>query len=246
MWWSLGSRTAPRSGPRKPGSRTSCATRICSSTSTRSCGTRPEARHPHSETGPGDEEGRGAMAAMEAAIMQERKEKRGPRDLHVPVLGPEIVELFRAQLGARTSGTLLDGTLGLGGHAQLLLSALPALQLVGIDQDPRALEAARERLALLSARTQLFHARLSEISRVLQQAGSPQLLGMLLDLGVSSMQLDEPARGFSFQHDGPLDMRMDPRRDRTAADIVNHWDAKDLADLFFFDGGEARSRAVAR
>jgi len=186
------------------------------------------------------------MAAMEAAIMQERKEKRGPRDVHVPVLGPEIVELFRAQLGARSSGTLLDGTLGLGGHARLLLEALPALQLVGIDQDPRALELARERLAPLQARTQTFHARVSEVGRVLAQAGSPALVGMLLDLGVSSMQLDEPARGFSFQHDGPLDMRMDPRRDRSAADIVNHWDEKDLADLFFFEGGETRSRAVAR
>jgi 16S rRNA (cytosine1402-N4)-methyltransferase len=185
------------------------------------------------------------MVAMEAPAMSERKHRRDARDLHVPVLGPEIVELFRAQLGARTSGSILDGTLGLGGHANLLLSALPALQLVGIDQDPRALEIARERLAPFASRTQLFHARLSETSRVLQQAGSPELVGVLCDLGVSSMQLDEAGRGFSFQHDGPLDMRMDPRRDRTAADIVNQWDEKDLADLFYFEGGETRSRAVA-
>jgi 16S rRNA (cytosine1402-N4)-methyltransferase len=183
---------------------------------------------------------------MEAPAMQERKQQRGPRDMHASVLGPEIVELFRAQLGTCASGCILDGTLGLGGHAQLLLGALPALQLVGIDQDPRALELARERLAAQSARTQFFHARLSEIGHVLQQAGSPRLVGMLLDLGVSSMQIDDPARGFSFQHDGPLDMRMDPRRDRSAADIVNRWDEKDLADLFYFEGGETRSRAVAR
>jgi len=178
--------------------------------------------------------------------MQERKHEREARDLHVPVLGAEIVELFRAQLGTLASGCILDGTLGLGGHAELLLNALPALQLVGIDQDPRALELARGRLAPLAERTQLLHARLSEIGRILPQAGSPRLVGMLLDLGVSSLQLDDAARGFSFTHDGPLDMRMDPRRDRNAADIVNHWDEKDLADLFFFEGGETRSRQVAR
>jgi len=186
------------------------------------------------------------MVATEAPAMHERKEKRDARELHVPVLGPEIVELFRAQLGARASGCILDGTLGLGGHSELLLRALPALQLIGLDQDPRAIELARTRLAPFAQRTQFFHARLSEAGRVLQQAGAPELVGMLCDLGVSSMQLDEAARGFSFQHDGPLDMRMDPRRDRTAADIVNHWDEKDLADLFFFEGGETRSRAVAR
>jgi 16S rRNA (cytosine1402-N4)-methyltransferase len=186
------------------------------------------------------------MAATEATAMRERKEQREARELHASVLGPEVVELFRAQLGAQTSGCILDGTLGLGGHAELLLRALPALQLVGIDQDPRALELARGRLAPFAGRTQFFHARLSETGRVLQQAGAPRLVGMLLDLGVSSMQLDDAARGFSFQNDGPLDMRMDPRRERTAAEIVNHWDEQDLADLFYFEGGETRSRAVAR
>jgi 16S rRNA (cytosine1402-N4)-methyltransferase len=162
------------------------------------------------------------------------------------VLGPEIVELFQAQIGSRASGSILDGTLGLGGHAELLLGALPALTLVGIDQDPRALELARVRLAPFGERARLFHARLSEAPRIVPQANAPELVGMLCDLGVSSMQLDEAARGFSFQHDGPLDMRMDPRRDRSAADIVNHWDEKDLADLFYFEGGETRSRQVAR
>ncbi|MBK7643630.1 MAG: 16S rRNA (cytosine(1402)-N(4))-methyltransferase RsmH [Planctomycetes bacterium] len=186
------------------------------------------------------------MVATEAPAMQERKEKRDPREKHVPVLAREIVELFCTHLGADASGALLDGTLGLGGHAELLLQALPALELLGLDQDPRALELARERLAPHAARTRLFHARISEIGRVLQEAGEPRLAGMLFDLGVSSMQIDEAARGFSFQADGPLDMRMDPRRDRTAAQIVNTWDERDLADLFFFEGGETRARVIAR
>ncbi len=185
------------------------------------------------------------MLASEAIQMQEREPRREARELHVPVLAREIVELFRAQLAERPAGWIADGTLGLGGHAELLLEGLPRLSLLGLDQDPQALALARPRLERFGARARLMHARASELPRVLREVEPLPLVGMLLDLGVSSMQLDEPARGFSFQHDGPLDMRMDPRRDRTAADIVNHWDEKDLADLFYFEGGETRSRAVA-
>lgn len=176
--------------------------------------------------------------------MQEREPRREARDLHVPVLAREVVDLFRAHLAA-SAGWLADGTLGLGGHAEVLLESLPGLRLVGLDQDPQALELSRRRLARFGSRVCLVHARASELARVLRETQAQPLAGLLLDLGVSSLQIDDPARGFSFQHDGPLDMRMDPRRDRTAADIVNHWDEKDLADLFFHEGGETRSRAVA-
>ncbi|MFN0009441.1 MAG: 16S rRNA (cytosine(1402)-N(4))-methyltransferase RsmH, partial [Planctomycetota bacterium] len=112
--------------------------------------------------------------------------------------------------------------------------------------DPEALEIARRNLSRFGSRARVRPGRLSELSRLAaKEAGGP-IVGVLLDLGVSSMQLDRPERGFSFQHDGPLDMRMDPTRDRTAAEIVNRWDESDLADLFYYEGGETRARVVAR
>ncbi len=162
---------------------------------------------------------------------------------HVPVLGDEIVRLFSAGLA---SGWIVDGTVGLGGHAARLLDAMPAIRILGLDQDPDAIELARGRLAAYGERVRLRRCRLSAIADLARAEGIGDAAGFLFDLGISSMQLDRPERGFSFQADGPLDMRMDPSRDRSAADIVNRWDESDLADLFYYEGGETRARQIAR
>ena len=114
-----------------------------------------------------------------------------------------------------------------------------------MDQDPEILELARERLEPFNDRARIARGRLSELARILREQQPERPVGLLMDLGASSLQLDRPERGFSFAHDGPLDMRMDSARARTAADIVNEWDEADLADLFFHEGGETRSRAIA-
>jgi 16S rRNA (cytosine1402-N4)-methyltransferase len=144
------------------------------------------------------------------------------------------------------AGWILDGTVGLGGHASRILEALPGIRVFGVDQDPDALELARVRLAGFGERVVLRRGRLSRLSELARAEVIDEAAGVLFDLGVSSVQLDRPERGFSFQADGPLDMRMDPSRDRTAADIVNRWDESDLADLFYYEGGETRARQIAR
>jgi len=114
-----------------------------------------------------------------------------------------------------------------------------------VDQDPEILSIARERLEPFQGRVRTEHARMSELDGLLAEVDEP-VVGVLMDLGASSLQLDRPERGFSFSWDGPLDMRMDPRRERDAASIVNQWDEGDLADLFFHEGGERGARKVAR
>ncbi|HTF90024.1 MAG TPA: 16S rRNA (cytosine(1402)-N(4))-methyltransferase RsmH, partial [Planctomycetota bacterium] len=116
----------------------------------------------------------------------------------------------------------------------------------GIDQDPEILALAAERLKPFGDRVRIAHGRASQLAEILENQGLSAPVGMLLDLGVSSLQLDRPERGFAFNADGPLDMRMDPTRPRTAAEIVNHWDESDLADLFFYEGGDRRARRIAR
>jgi 16S rRNA (cytosine1402-N4)-methyltransferase len=170
---------------------------------------------------------------------------------HVPVLGAAVVELLRGACGGAPGaqsheGWVVDGTLGLAGHAELVLDAFPGANLLGLDQDPEALEIARVKLARFGRRARVRPGRLSELSRLVRKEQVGPIFGVLLDLGVSSLQLDRAGRGFSFQHDGPLDMRMDPSRDRTAAHIVNTWDESDLADLLYYEGGETRARQVAR
>ncbi len=129
---------------------------------------------------------------------------------HRPVMANEVL----AALSPRPGGVYLDLTLGLGGHARRILEAsAPTGRLLGIDRDARALSLAQEALSEFGARATLTHARFSELERVLVQAGVEAVDGMLADLGVSSLQLDSPERGFSFQQPGPLDMRMDPERD---------------------------------
>lgn len=167
---------------------------------------------------------------------------------HVPVLVREVVELFAAldpELVARGEAWIVDGTLGLGGHALALLEASPAIHVLGVDQDEQALARAATRLEPHASRVRLRQGRMSELGRIVRKERIGRPVGFLFDLGVSSLQLDRSDRGFSFQADGPLDMRMDRRRDRTAADIVNRWDESDLADLFFYEGDETRARVIA-
>jgi 16S rRNA (cytosine1402-N4)-methyltransferase len=154
----------------------------------------------------------------------------------------EAVEWLRPRPGA----FLVDATVGLGGHAAALLAAAPDARLLGVDRDPSALARARERLAAHGERVVLRQARFADVARILSETGWDGADAVLLDLGVSSLQLDESARGFSFQADGPLDMRMDPTASVTAAALVNELPERDLARLIAEYGEEPRARAVAR
>lgn len=164
---------------------------------------------------------------------------------------PEVLEA----LAPRPGGLYLDATVGLGGHASALLEALaPAGRLLGLDQDPEALEIARARLEQVARRCEwlvpepfrLERANFDDLSAVLDRSGEALLRGTLFDLGVSSLQLDRPERGFSFRLEGPLDMRMDPERPRTAADLANRLPEVDLARIIADYGEEHRARRVAR
>jgi 16S rRNA (cytosine1402-N4)-methyltransferase len=161
---------------------------------------------------------------------------------HVPVLVGQVVGGLRPRPGAR----LVDGTIGLGGHADALLAAAPDTILLGLDRDPVALEKTRARLAPYGARVHLHEASFAEIDHTFSALGWDGADAILLDLGVSSMQLDDAARGFSFRAEAALDMRMGPGVARTAADLVNHADERDLARILREHGEEPRARAIAR
>jgi 16S rRNA (cytosine1402-N4)-methyltransferase len=188
---------------------------------------------------------------------------------HVPVLLKEAIDF----LAVRRGGTYIDATVGLGGHSYEIAKRLGAPgHLIGLDKDPAALDVARIKLARerltqgpstarsdsqseseRSARDDsiggdwptitLLHRSFAEIAKGQQQAS---IDGILADIGVSSLQLDDAARGFSFQADGPLDMRMDPRSERSAEQVVNHLDERQLADVIYEFGEERRSRRIAR
>jgi 16S rRNA (cytosine1402-N4)-methyltransferase len=163
---------------------------------------------------------------------------------HVPVLRDRVVELLAPALAAEGS-VLVDGTLGMGGHAEALLRACPRARLVGIDRDREALALAGERLAPFGTRVRLVHAVYDELPQVLSDAGTPQVQGVLLDLGVSSLQLDEDDRGFAYRVDAPLDMRMDQSQGQTAADVLNTYDADDLTRILRTYGEERFARRIA-
>jgi len=159
---------------------------------------------------------------------------------HVPVLLAETLEL----LGVRPGGLWVDGTVGLGGHAEAVLRATaPAGRLRGFDRDSEALERARARLLPFGDRVRLEHADYREIPERLAGEAAD---GILLDLGVSSLQLDDAERGFSFQREGPLDMRMDRSEQGSASELVNRMRENDLADLIHEYGEEPFSRRIAR
>ena len=148
-------------------------------------------------------------------------------------------------LQPRADGFYVDCTAGLGGHTAALIEA-GAGRILAIDRDEAALAFARTRLAGAADRVEFVHADYRELPRVLRDRGVTLIDGALVDLGVSSMQLDDPERGFSFRQDGPLDMRMDRSAGITAADLIRTADEKTLADMIFQFGEERHSRRVAR
>ncbi len=167
------------------------------------------------------------------------------RPLHVPVLLERVVELLTPAL-QRGNAVAIDATLGLGGHTEALLAALPGLRVIGIDRDPAALAAARARLASYGDRLVTAHATYDLIPDVLADEGIDAVDGILMDLGVSSMQLDERDRGFSYAADAPLDMRMDPTQGLTAAQILLSYDEKDLTRILRWYGEEKFAQRIAR
>ena len=162
--------------------------------------------------------------------------------MHVPVMLHEVVEL----LNLRPDGIYIDVTVGGGGHAEAILSRLKSGKMLAIDSDPAMAAQARECLAKFSSRVVVLEGNFAEIDRLHAASGLPPADGMLADLGISSIQLEDASRGFSFDRPGPLDMRLDPRSSRTAADIVNRSREHDLADLIFRFGEERHSRRIAR
>jgi 16S rRNA (cytosine1402-N4)-methyltransferase len=161
---------------------------------------------------------------------------------HTPVLLEEVLEWLRV----KPDGTYIDATLGAGGHSAAIAERLTSGHLISLDRDARALDLARERLKGLAERVTLVAAPFSRIAEVVHELGIPGVDGVLADLGVSSMQLDQAARGFSFREAGPLDMRMSAEDDLTADEIVNRWSEKEVADLLFQGAEEHDSRRIAR
>jgi 16S rRNA (cytosine1402-N4)-methyltransferase len=161
--------------------------------------------------------------------------------LHEPVLVAETVTILEPARG----GLFVDCTVGLGGHSRALLEA-GASRIVGLDRDPDALAAAATALAEYADRVALVHADYRDLDRVLDARGIERVAGTLADLGVSSMQLGASGRGFSFQRDEPLDMRMDQTSGKTAADLLRDVEEEDLANVIFQYGEERYSRRIAR
>ena len=161
---------------------------------------------------------------------------------HIPVLRDEVVALF----AAAPPGVVVDATVGGGGHAASLLEAFPGLRVVGLDRDPSALEAAADRLSPFGDRVSLIRSPFSALEAVIGEVALAPLSGVLFDLGVSSPQLDQAGRGFSYRVNGPLDMRMDPAAVVTAADLVNGLSEQALAQLFRENGEGRLAGRIAR
>jgi 16S rRNA (cytosine1402-N4)-methyltransferase len=168
-----------------------------------------------------------------------RERNRPP---HTPVMLDEVLEW----LGVRPDGIYVDATLGAGGHSAGIAQKLTSGRLVSLDRDAQALELARERLKIFGEKVTLRQAPFSKIAEVVRELGIPAVDGVLGDLGVSSMQLDQAARGFSFREAGPLDMRMNAEDELTADEIVNRWAEKEMADLLYREAEEHDSRRIAR
>ena len=161
---------------------------------------------------------------------------------HKPVLLEECLEA----LAIRPEGTYLDGTLGRAGHSLEIVKRLTTGRLIGIDQDAAAIEAAQVRLADYMDKVTLVRSNFSHLGEILQELQVDGVDGMLFDLGVSSPQLDDPARGFSYMHDAPLDMRMDERAPLSARDVVNDWSQEELRRILYEYGEERYAPAIAR
>jgi 16S rRNA (cytosine1402-N4)-methyltransferase len=161
---------------------------------------------------------------------------------HTPVLVEEVLQW----LEIKPDGIYVDATLGAGGHSAAIAQRLVSGKLISLDQDERALELAQENLKPWMDRVTLVKSAFSRIAEVVQELGIPKVDGVLADLGVSSMQLDQTARGFSFREAGPLDMRMDAEGELTADGIVNQWSEKEIADLLYREADEHDSRRIAK
>lgn len=185
----------------------------------------------------------GVYSAPEWEKVGEHDDSHTALARHIPVMQKEVL----SWLNLRAGSLVLDCTVGYCGHAQDILKAsAPNGVVIGIDRDPHAIESNRETMERFGSRLILVRGHFMDLKRHLSDHGFSRVDGALFDLGVSSPQLDEPRRGFSFQGDGPLDMRMDPAVGSTAADIVNHTEEVDLANIIFRFGEERFSRRIAR
>lgn len=160
---------------------------------------------------------------------------------HQPVMVNEVIEGLRL----KAAGLYVDCTIGGGGHSQAILEAQPDCQIIGIDQDPNALRAAEQRLAAYQNKVSYFHSNFRCLDRVLVESGVTEVDGILMDLGVSSAQLDHKERGFSYQHNAKLDMRMDPSNPVTAYDLVNNLSIKQLTKIISSYGEERWAQRIA-
>ncbi len=161
---------------------------------------------------------------------------------HRPVLLQETLKFLVPERG----GLFIDCTVGLGGHSEAILKSSPDTRVIGLDLDPAALEYSRQRLAPFGERFRAVHANFRQIETVMNEAGESDAAGILVDLGVSSLQFDSPERGFSFRFDAPLDMRMDPTTGPTAADLLQQLPEAEIARIIFEFGEERHSRRIAR
>jgi 16S rRNA (cytosine1402-N4)-methyltransferase len=161
---------------------------------------------------------------------------------HTPVLLDEVLEWLRI----KPEGMYVDATLGAGGHSAAIAERLSTGKLISLDRDAQALELARERLKGFAEKVTLVQSAFSRIAEVAQELGIPPVDGVLADLGVSSMQLDQAARGFSFREAAELDMRMNTADELTADEIVNRWSEKEIADLLYREADEHDSRRIAK
>ena len=164
-------------------------------------------------------------------------------NIHLPVLVSEVVALF----GEIATGTIVDATLGLGGHSQMLLRRCPTIEILGIDQDEEAIAIASQRLSVFGKRAKIVHGNFREIGRIIGDAGIRSVAGVLADLGVSSLQFDSPDRGFSFRFNSRLDMRMDAGSgSETVAEILASRSEEEIANIIYNFGEERASRRIAR
>ncbi|WP_037907384.1 16S rRNA (cytosine(1402)-N(4))-methyltransferase RsmH [Actinacidiphila yeochonensis] len=173
-----------------------------------------------------------------------------PPPRHVPVMLRRCLDLLAPALTPtgdappQAAPVVVDATLGLGGHSEALLRTFPACRLIGLDRDPAALKLAGERLTPFGDRATLVHAVYDEMPQVLERLGVPSVQGVLFDLGVSSMQLDEADRGFAYAHDAPLDMRMDQTTGISAAEVLNTYPPGDLVRVLRAYGEEKFARKI--
>lgn len=195
--------------------------------------TGPAPAGPFGPAGPAAASGAAASGGFDAS----------DRERHSPVMLRRCLDLLGPAL-AEPGATVVDCTLGLGGHGEALLATFPAARLIGLDRDQEALRLAGRRLAPYGDRATLVHAVYDELPDVLERLGVPRVQGVLFDLGVSSMQLDEAERGFAYARDAPLDMRMDQTRGRSAADVLNTYPPGELVRLLRAYGEEKQAKRI--